>query len=214
MSTGVRQQTVSKAALTKGSAPEPGSLISLLFPPKTSADTWHGQSWRNFQTSKAAVTANADNISFLIPARYSSLKQLLVTHRDADASSTSFIKRGQTCLTHANLDQYQFRVGSVLMPQSKVSAGTGTNAVGWRSEALVELLRSFHKIGSVGDGSSINLISWNRADGDGFLGTFCVGLEMESFSNKSDGKLFFFTVRQTCACTAPARSLVRCIAAS
>lgn len=150
--------------------------------------TWHGVSWRNFQTTKAAVGTNSaqGSTSFLIPARYSSLKQLLVTHRDQDATTSSYIKRAQTSLCHSNMSQYQFRVGSVLMPQAPVTSGSGTNAVGWRSEMMQELLRSFHKIGGAGQPAALNLLSWNRGNSDGFHGSFCVGLELESFANKSD----------------------------
>lgn len=133
------------------------------------------------------MTSGSSNpsISFLIPARYSSLKQLLVTHRDQDATTSSLVKRAITSLNHACVSQYQFRVGSVLMPQAPVSAGSGTLAVGWRTEMLQELLRSFHKLGGAGQPCAINLINWNRPNSDMFHGTFCIGLELESFANKS-----------------------------
>jgi hypothetical protein len=72
------------------------------------------------------------------------------------------------------------------MPQSKVSStGAGTGG-GWWSEVLVELLRSFHKLGTVGDPSCVNLGNWVNTLPVARHGTFCVGLEMESFANKSD----------------------------
>lgn len=116
--------------------------------------TFHGSSWRNFSNTLAASSSST---SFLIPARYSSLKQLLVTHRATAAVNGDFIQRGFTSLCTAGITSYQFRVGSVLMPQAKVNP-TATDAR--NTEALMELLRSFHAINMNISGSPINLGSW------------------------------------------------------
>lgn len=109
-----------------------------------------------------------------------------MTHRNS-ASLTSFDTRASTCLATAQLTEYQFRIGSVLMPQSKVrSRSDNTAGAGWGSEYLMELLRSFHKLGGAGQQSAITLGSWTRATSSVRFGSFCVGLELESFANKND----------------------------
>lgn len=155
--------------------------------------TFHGSSWRNFQST---LTTGATQISFLIPARYSSLKQLLVTHTGttAKAGGIAAFGRGWTSFVTAGMNTYQFRVGSVLMPQAKVNplAATGDARM---TEALMEMLRSFHAVGFSISGSPINTGSWTlqipeldavaAATATNMQGTFVVGLEMESFANKS-----------------------------
>lgn len=144
---------------------------------------------RNFQTTVTRAGV-AGNLSFLIPARYSSLKQLLVTHRNS-AGQTSVLLRGSTCLAQPGLTSYQFRVGSVLMPQAPVKSSGDTSVAGWSSEILMEFLRSFHRVGGVDQPASVTLGSWTRTGASGTVGgdqfgSFCIGLELESFANKND----------------------------
>jgi hypothetical protein len=151
------------------------------------------------------VLASASTaISFLIPARYSSLKQLLVTHTGTNAKTGAITTfgRGWTSFVTAGMNSYQFRVGSVLMPQAKVNP-LGSAGDLRMTEALMEMLRSFHAIGFSISGSPINTGSWTLATPElsavaigtqsSMQGTYVVGLEMESFANKSDGKSVVIT---------------------
>jgi hypothetical protein len=140
---------------------------------------------RNFQTTKALVAASTANLSFLIPARYSSLKQLLVTHRASTGATTGNF-RATTLLSSFQLASYQFRVGSVLMPQAKVTSAANGSSAAWGGEILMELMRSFHALGGASQESAIGLGSWTQQPETYKHGSFCVGLELESFANKSD----------------------------
>jgi hypothetical protein len=85
------------------------------------------------------------------------------------------------------------------MPQAPVkSSGDSTvnTAVGgWSPDILMELLKSFHRIGGAGQPCAISLGNWTRdfsqTGAPTAFGSFCVGLEMESFSNKNDVSYFF-----------------------
>lgn len=75
----------------------------------------------------------------------------------------------------------------MLIPQARVNASASDNSR--MTEACMELLRSFHAINQNLSGSPINNFSWTQdlpITQNGTQATFCVGLELESFANKSD----------------------------
>ncbi|GMH68480.1 hypothetical protein TrLO_g2272 [Triparma laevis f. longispina] len=136
----------------------------------------HGDSFRSFNST---LDAGVNNSSVHVPIKVSSLKILFVAHR-VQASINAKNKLSVSNRTRADLTEYYIQIGSTRVPQKPVKF----DAHG--GEIQVELQRAFHSYGRKN-----NMISYFKSDfvktgaGDDF-GAFLIGLDMESFSGKSD----------------------------
>ena len=150
-------------------------------------------SWSNYQSTFAS---GQTQINVPIPAKYSSVKSLFSCFRDK-YNTVLFMPYSSVT---AGLSSYQYRIGSNLAPL-KAPAST--------SEYFAEVLKA---IGSMSDNyhsPAIDKISYNLGAsttevtitnnlsyphsiqrGNTTSGSFCVGLDLESFSNADKSSIF------------------------
>jgi len=137
----------------------------------------HGDSFRSFNST---VTSGVNTASINIPVKVSSLKTLFVSHR-LQGSTTQSNAHCISNRSRAEMTEYYFQVGSVRLPQKPVKIDTNG------AEAHMELQKALHILGTKRAVCSYTLTEWtlesNHATGHG---AFVVGMDMESFSGKSD----------------------------
>lgn len=157
----------------------------------------HSNSWRSYSSNLPSATSGG--CSFLIPARFGSLKTLYVCPRRAteiiDSKSYSLSSR-----VNPNFAQYWWRVGSALLPAKYVVLENATTAGGY-AEAFMELQKTFHSVSSPENASVLPMEIYNvrdaAADAATSVGTvktgrnsyqngFLIGQELESFALRSD----------------------------
>jgi hypothetical protein len=73
--------------------------------------------YRNYQGSYQLTTATTTQITFPIPAKFTSLKSLFVTHRDQGTGAQGYFPF--SCVNYG-LVNYQFRLGPTLAPSKQV----------------------------------------------------------------------------------------------
>jgi hypothetical protein len=159
--------------------------------------------YRNSSTTIPAATSG--EISALLPFRAASIKALyarflpFVNNALGDNATAAYRKSSSI---NCNMSSYSFRVGSSIYPNKPVYLISSIQQTG--SEAYTELLKSFHALSSTSVNTSLLYPSYNvcatatggwRANntpGDvtakqgTHANAFCIGLELESFSNRSD----------------------------
>jgi len=144
----------------------------------------HGTSWGEYNTT---VASGDGSKSFLIPARYASLKNLLVVQQNQAIANGATATHAIACRTKANMSKYQFKVGSLQVPQTPVELDATGNLRG--AEGFAELKKSFHSMGVL-DGGLIASDMYVDDSPDGTTnvecGSFLVGQELESFAHKND----------------------------
>ena len=151
-------------------------------------------------------SATAGEWSTMIPFRAASLTALYARFRNQatavqGADGTAAYRKGSS--VNPNFSSYYFRVGSSLMPNKPIYLTNGS-LVGGGGEAFAELLKSFHSLqSSIGNSALINnqynvattaASGWSAAFAPGSKAStqdthnnaFLIGLELESFSNRSD----------------------------
>jgi len=69
--------------------------------------------YRNYQYNAQLITATQTQINMPIPAKFSSLKSLLISCRDKGTGATTFFP---TSSVSQGIQQYQFRLGSQIVP--------------------------------------------------------------------------------------------------
>lgn len=99
----------------------------------------HGNSWRHYVGNMPALSSGG--FSYLVPARFASLKQLVVLPRKNDSTSN---QQAYSVGSRINpqISQYFFRIGSYLIPNKPVTLQSSTNMVGGYAEGFMELLRA------------------------------------------------------------------------
>ena len=137
----------------------------------------HGDSYRAYNANlQSGVSLSAINI----PVKVSSLKTLFVSHRK-QSNATGKDTFSITNRDLSNLQEYYFTIGSNRLPQKPVKIDTNC------SEALMELMKSTHQLGHKRAVASFVLADWKRSDATASQhGAFVIGMDMESFSGKSD----------------------------
>ena len=123
------------------------------------------ESWRNFNST---IGANNTSASVLIPAKFSSLKNLLVLNRDQQWVTEKTQRSVSLRTGGTDFKSVQFRVGSNFVPQKPITDLT---------ESYVETLKSMHNLG-VGSSSVID-----KADLQAM--SYMQGIELESLSHRS-----------------------------
>ena len=159
--------------------------------------------YRNSSTNIVAGTAG--EIVALIPFRAASIKSLYARFlpfvnvaQGVDASAAY----RKSASINPNFSSYNFRVGSSIYPNKPVYLFSSQQQTG--AEAYTELLKSFHALSSTQVNTSLLFNNYNvAADARGgwkdnhtpgsqgtktgtFANAFCIGLELESFSNRND----------------------------
>jgi len=145
-------------------------------------------SFRNYQYSYNLPANITTQVNFPIPAKYVSLKSLIISMRQVDkgVSSVGYFPFSSHSF---NLQNYYFRVGSVTMPQI---------APAKTSEFFAEVIKTVGSVSDLYNTPSIDVISYSMAlpilntetnisYGDINSGSFYIGIDMEKFqgSDKS-----------------------------
>jgi hypothetical protein len=148
-------------------------------------------SFRNY-TYTFALQAGGTQVQFPIPAKFSSLRSLFITIRNNTGLLTYF---PFSCVT-AGLVDYQFRIGSVLMPSKPPRAIAGSY-----SEHYSELLKAIGTIADIGNCGAIDKLSYTLvqpvANNDSNIlvsnvssGSFYVGIDLEGYSGSDKSSVF------------------------
>lgn len=123
--------------------------------------------WRNYNSSIPSLSAMA---SVIVPAKFNSLKTILVTQRLQTNVTTYNLSKNERIGGSASFGNYWFQIGSHFVPSKPV-------ANVW--EAYAELQKSMHDL-SLANGDSI--LSRNTYTDRKFM----IGVELESLSHRSD----------------------------
>jgi hypothetical protein len=165
----------------------------------------HTNSYRHYSSTLATGTTGI--YSTLVPARFCSLKNLIVCPRRSaeinDAKSYSISAR-----VNPLIQSYWWRVGSAIVPQRAVSLYNASNT-GGAGEAFAEIQKSFHGWNRPDMCSGLPYTQYNAIDlatadttqltctttgaatslgANGYKAGFAIGQELETFSNR-DGLL-------------------------
>ena len=143
-------------------------------------------SYRSF-TNSAAITTSGTSVSFPIPAKFSSLKNIFV------ATRTSVGADGLYPNSHCKygLTSYSFRVGAEVLPSTQPASVP---------EFYSEAIKCFGSLADLAFQPSIDLVSYQlnvpntiASSGDASLldsGSFVVGIDMEVYSNADKSSIF------------------------
>lgn len=138
--------------------------------------TISSESWKNFNTT----FESASIATTLIPAKHSSLKTIYGIFRTSANSVSQTAGSVSARYTPAEGFEYNFRIGSLNVPQQRVRG---------HEEAWFELLKSLHAVTSTNMVGSIDRSTWVPG-GAGYSAAtprrFFIGQDTESFSNKND----------------------------
>jgi hypothetical protein len=143
-------------------------------------------SYRSF-TNSAAITTAGTQVSFPIPAKFSSLKNIFVATRTSPGADglypNSHCKYGLT--------SYSFRVGAEVLPSTQP-----TSVPEFYSEAV----KCFGSLADLAFQPSVDLVSYSldvpntiASAGDASLldsGSFVIGIDMEVYSNADKSSIF------------------------
>ena len=164
----------------------PDSAISAINAGSSSPMQMVLPSYRSF-TNSAAITTAGTSVSFPIPAKYSSLKNIFV------ATRTSVGADGLYPNSHCKygLTSYSFRVGAEVLPSTQPASVP---------EFYSEAIKCFGSLADLAFQPSIDLISYQldvphtiASSGDASLldsGSFVVGIDMEVYSNADKSSIF------------------------
>ena len=163
------------------------------------------KSWRQASTYIPASTSG--EFTSLLPFRFASLCGLYTKFLNQStavqgANATASYRKGSSI--SPNLSSYYYRCGSQIIPNKPVYLMNGS-LVGTYNEAYAELLKSFHALSTSIGNSAIPFAQYNVASTasqgvtasfqpgakttgviDTHANNFALGLELESFSNRSD----------------------------
>jgi len=143
-------------------------------------------SYRSF-TNSAAITTAGTQVSFPIPAKFSSLKNIVVAARTSQGADGLFP------MSHCKfgLTSYNFRVGSEVLPSTQPTSVP---------EIYNEALKCFGSLADLSLQPSIDLVSYsldvpntvstliNASTSDS--GSFVVGIDMEVYQNTNTQSIF------------------------
>jgi len=138
------------------------------------------ESYRHYSTTKSTES----NVVFNIPAKFSSLKGIIVVHRST-ADAIQLVTGDAQSRTTAGLGSYNFRLGSLLVPQKAVIVNkSGATSGEDGAEAWMEVEKLFASVSNIDSHSRITRASYGISDASA-NGTFLIGMELESFSGSS-----------------------------
>jgi len=154
-------------------------------------------SFRNYQFTFALANGTSTQVAMPIPAKFSSLKAILVSCRDQGTGAPGGYFPFSSVVN--GLTDYQFRVGSQIMPP-KAPQGNTTNAPG-TTEFFAEALKAMGTIGDINYCPSIEKTSYSlnastpsvetaTAGSIVSSGSFYIGLDLENYSGAAKDTIF------------------------
>ena len=195
----------------------------------------HGSSYRHYVSTLAS--GSSGSYSTLVPARFASLKSLMLCpRRNTEVSAANAYSVASRI--NPNIQNYWWRVGSLIIPQKYVNVQNSANTGGY-AEAFAEIQKSFHALnhsefsGSIGSilyqvcDLSDNTVGGGVSDGtsavlapntgtNSYLNAFAIAQELESFAQRNDtilsgmntlGSQVFFEANLNSTATAAAYTL-------
>jgi len=123
----------------------------------------HHNSWRHYVSTLNA--GSYGQYSTLVPARFGSLKSLLLTPRPGiyTSGTNGFDNYSLSARANPNFSNYNWRIGSNLIPSKNVVLENATTTGGY-AEAFMELQKSWHSLSSVQNASNLPLSIYNVCD--------------------------------------------------
>ena len=143
-----------------------------------------GNSWRSYVSS---LPASAGSFSFLVPARFASLKSLICCPRYETTTATAYSVSSRT---NPNITAYNWRIGSAIVPQKQVNLINDATTSGY-AEAFAEILKERHAIDSLINCTSVSAAYFNVAGNvnsaaNGYKNAFSIHQELETVPHRSD----------------------------
>jgi len=130
---------LSDAAIASVEASSAGGPLTMAFP-----------DWRNYQFSQTLTTGVNNTVSVPVPAKFSSLRGLVATCRDASAGAATF---PSIPLIKAGLQQYQWRIGGNVVP---------TNPVAQDADFFNETAKVFGSLSDMNYQPSVDITSFTQ----------------------------------------------------
>ena len=160
-----------------------------------------------YSHTTATVPKDSTGVNtFLVPARYASLKSLWCLPRRS-TEIVSALAYSLSSRINPNFQTWYWRVGSLLIPQKPITI-SNASTTGSYAEGCIECIKAIHGLNNANYGSTIGITQYQVADaadaldGDGALGTysvlapntaansyknaFIIGQELEVFSGRND----------------------------
>lgn len=122
------------------------------------------------------IQAGSTKNTILIPARYSSVRNLFTTFRlSADVGSTSAGAKNSTgCRVRDNIEQYQYRTHGKPYPNLPVSVDAYTGA-----EVMSEVLKAFHSLHNTAQDVVVGSTYFTQNDSSDKRGSFVIAIDYE-----------------------------------
>ena len=145
----------------------------------------HTSSFRSF----THTVSNASTFDVIqLPVRFSSLRYMIHALQPA-ASAASKAKHSVSARETANVTQYQYRMGSLLVPQRPVKMTSGADGNG--AELAEQLLRIFGRLQTLGDDFGIlmtdkTIFLKNDVSANATQGTTIIGADLNAFGGNLD----------------------------
>jgi hypothetical protein len=162
----------------------------------------HSNAWRHYTSNLPAGTAGG--YSTLVPARFASLKSLvLCPRRGADINANVSYSVGSR--VNPQISSYWWRLGPNVIPSKSVTLMNGA-LTGCYAEGFLEIQRAWHSVNSAANASCMPSTSYNICDGTpsdptvpntkikgavavgtgNHVSAFAIAQELESFSQRTD----------------------------
>ena len=149
-------------------------------------------SWRNYAFNNTLTNGSTASIAFPIAAKFSSVKSIFVTCRDIGLGAASYFPFSSTS---RNILQYQFRIGSEVMPSKAPSTPV---------EMFVECMKAIGSFSDINQQPSIEKASYTlvSSGNTGALldsatsvssqhsGSFYIGIDLETYANSDKTQIF------------------------
>jgi hypothetical protein len=119
----------------------------------------HASTYRHFVST---LHASAGQQTFLVPARFVSLKSLWVLPR-RNTEVSSITSYSLSSRVNPNIATYWWRIGSLLVPQKPVTL-INANTTGGYAEGYAETMRAMHSLNNSSYGSSLGIVQYQIAD--------------------------------------------------
>jgi hypothetical protein len=158
----------------------------------------HTSSYRHYVSTMALGASGG--YSVLVPARFASLKSLYMLPR-CSTQITSDTSYSLSSRANPNIEQYWWRIGSLIVPSKSVNLKNAGNTGGY-AEAFMELQRAFHSINNaeycgslgrtsyfVGDAADAAVgggVTKLTAGANSFKNGFAIAQELESFAQRNE----------------------------